>query len=148
MGLARCRLSAHSGEMSKQGNAHGDDTRTCPVCGETIKAAVIKCWFFNTGMAVRDAEEDTETARILFFLAPGDRLCRLVTPMGGFYYVDGPAFIGITKRQACSIAQGCTQECRRRGHALATALFHRHWTNLPMVGGIFLELTAYGTSQV
>lgn len=43
-----------------------DDTKTCPVCGETIKAVAIKCRFCNTDLAARDAAKETESERILF----------------------------------------------------------------------------------
>ena len=43
-----------------------DDTKACPVCGESIKAAAIKCRFCNTDLAAYSAAKDAETEKILF----------------------------------------------------------------------------------
>jgi uncharacterized membrane protein YdbT with pleckstrin-like domain len=43
-----------------------DDTRACPVCGETIKASAIKCRFCNTDLASFAATREAETERPLF----------------------------------------------------------------------------------
>ncbi|MEJ0047531.1 MAG: PH domain-containing protein [Rhodospirillales bacterium] len=43
-----------------------DDTKACPVCAETIKAAAIKCRFCNTDLAAFAAARDAETEHILF----------------------------------------------------------------------------------
>lgn len=43
-----------------------DDTKACPVCAETIKAAAIKCRFCNTDLAALAASREAEVERPLF----------------------------------------------------------------------------------
>lgn len=43
-----------------------DDTKPCPVCGETIKAAAIKCRFCNTNLTEHERAKEAEIERELF----------------------------------------------------------------------------------
>jgi membrane protein YdbS with pleckstrin-like domain len=43
-----------------------DDTKVCPVCAETIKAAAIKCRFCNTDLAAYAVAKEAETEKTLF----------------------------------------------------------------------------------
>ena len=47
-----------------------DDTKACPVCAETIKAAAIKCRFCNTDLAAYAAAREAETEKPLFVGRP------------------------------------------------------------------------------
>ena len=43
-----------------------DDSKPCPVCGETIKAAAIKCRFCNTDLVEYESAKEAEVERQLF----------------------------------------------------------------------------------
>ena len=47
-----------------------DDTKSCPVCGETIKAAAIKCRFCNTDLVAYQSAKEAEVERQLFVGRP------------------------------------------------------------------------------
>jgi hypothetical protein len=47
-----------------------DDTKACPVCGETIKAAAIKCRFCNTDLAALEIAKEAEVEREIFVGRP------------------------------------------------------------------------------
>jgi hypothetical protein len=43
-----------------------DDTKPCPVCGETIKAVAVKCRFCNTNLSEFAAAKEFEVEKDLF----------------------------------------------------------------------------------
>ncbi len=43
-----------------------DDTKACPVCGESIKAVATKCRFCNTDLAAYSAAKEAEIEKSLF----------------------------------------------------------------------------------
>ena len=47
-----------------------DDTKACPVCGETIRAAAIKCRFCNTDLEALQIAKEAEVERELFVGRP------------------------------------------------------------------------------
>ncbi len=47
-----------------------DDSKPCPVCGETIKAAAIKCRFCNTDLVEYQSAKEAEVEQQLFAAIP------------------------------------------------------------------------------
>ena len=47
-----------------------DETKACPVCAESIKAAAIKCRFCNSDLAAYSVAKEAETEKTLFIGHP------------------------------------------------------------------------------
>ncbi len=56
-------LALHAAQEEK---FMSDDTKSCPVCAETIKAAAIKCRFCNTDLVALAASQEGLTESVLF----------------------------------------------------------------------------------
>ena len=59
-----------------------DDTKACPVCGETIKAVAIKCRFCNTDLAAHESAKEAEIERELFAGHPA-----IISSLGQWFLV-------------------------------------------------------------
>jgi hypothetical protein len=67
--VARLQVACSDRRQCVDGSSGGDvseDTKACPVCGETIKAAAIKCRFCNTDLGAHESAKEAEVERELF----------------------------------------------------------------------------------
>ena len=79
-----------------------DDSKPCPVCGETIKAAAIKCRFCNTDLSEYESAKEAEVERPLFTGNPA-----VIASLGQW------AIVVITIGIACP-QEGCGGELTER----------------------------------
>ena len=87
-----------------------DDTKPCPVCGETIKTAAIKCRFCNTDLAAFAAAREAEVERDLFVGHPA-----VITNIGQWFLVVltiGIAYIVYWVKSLATTYQITTQRIR------------------------------------
>jgi membrane protein YdbS with pleckstrin-like domain len=91
-----------------------DDTKPCPVCGETIKAAAIKCRFCNTDLTAHESAQEAEVERTLFEGHPaviyslGQWIVAIVTIGIGYlvYWVKSRSVLYTVTTQRIQIERG------------------------------------------
>jgi hypothetical protein len=91
-----------------------DDSKACPVCGETIKAAAIKCRFCNTDLVEHESAKEAEVERPLFSGHPavisslGQWVIAIITIGIGYlvYWVKSRSTLYTITTQRIQIEQG------------------------------------------
>jgi membrane protein YdbS with pleckstrin-like domain len=87
-----------------------DDTKVCPVCGESIKAAAIKCRFCNTELAAYSATKEAETEKTLFTGHPA--VIYNVSQWVAVFFTLGVAYLFYWFRSISTTYQVTTQRIR------------------------------------